>query len=294
MISKVGTNFSDSAYSYGSIAWSYNNLGEIYKLKEDKSLANLYYENAVKYGNLDPEQHNNRAWFLELYLKNHTEALKSIDKSIELDNQNPKWQLYKAKILLHSNDISNAENYFIDAVEKSNKSQNYISELANFYSVIGKYSKADKLFNEVLKSDSVIALVYHQKTEHLIRQNKMDDAIIIANNGITKFKNDTVSFEQLGRIFMSKKEYFKALKAYESGLAIMEFNEAHRNIEDGVLQVYSSDVCLKIYEIYTILNETALACEMLNRAEGHAQIETRPDNLIIQEKIKSLKLSCPN
>ena len=292
VIAKVGTTFSDSAYSYGSIAWAYNNLGEIYKLKKDKSLAISYYENAVKYDDLNPEQYDNRAWFLAMYLKDYTEALKNINKSIELDKENPKWQLNKAKILLRSNDISDAENSFKMAVEKSKKSHLYISELANFYSVIGEYSKADKLFDLAFKADSITASIYHQRTEHLMRQSKMTEAMNLANESQMKFKNDTVSFEQLGRIFMSKKDYLKSLKAYEHALAIMEFNEGDRNFDDAILEVYSSDICLALHEIYTILNESELACSMLAKAEVFLKTETRPDNLELEEKINSLKQKC--
>jgi hypothetical protein len=91
---------------------------------------------------------------------------------------------------------------------------------------------------------------------------------------------------------MSQKEYLKALKAYESGLAIMEFNDAHRNIDDAELQVYSSDLCLMMYEIYSILNALELSCEMLLKAENYLKTETRPDNIELEEKIKRLKQSC--
>ena len=166
--------------------------------------------------------------------------------------------------------------------------------MANFYSSQGEYKKADKFFEKAFASDTISATLYHHKTEHLIRQSLFDDALALAKEATNKFKNDTASFDQIGRIYMTTKEYISALQAYNQALAIMEFDDTFRYIDDSEIQVFSSDVCLKIYEIYTILNETSLACEMLNRAEAHAQIETRPDNLIIQEKIKSLKLSCPN
>lgn len=255
-------------------------------------MANKCYENAVKYDSLNAEIRAYRAWFLELYLKNHSEAFLSINKSIQLEPNNPNWHLNKAKILLHSKDFQNAETSFKTAIEKSHKSQGYISELANFYSLNEENSKADKLFEEVFKSDSVIPLAYHLKTEHLIRQNNLTEAINIANQSQTKFKNDTVAFEQLGRIFMLKKDYLKSLKAYEHALAIMEFNEGDRNFYDAILEVYSSDICLALHEIYTILNESELACSMLAKAEVLLKTETRPDNLELEEKINSLKQKC--
>ena len=292
VIGKVGTNFTDSVYSYGSIAWSFNNLGNKFKKKADKTLANKYYENAVKYDCLNPKIHDYRAWFLEHYLKNHSEALLSINKSIQLEPNNPNWHLNKAKILLNSKDFQNAEKSFKTAIEKSNKSQLYISELANFYSLTEEYSKADKLFDEAFKSDLVIASVYHLKTEHLIRQNNLTEAINTANQSQRTYKNDTVSFEQLGRIFLSKKEYLKALRAYEQALSIMEFNEGDRNFYDAIYEVYSSDIILALYEIYNILNESELACIMLAKAEISLKTETRPDNLELEEKINSLKQKC--
>ena len=106
-----------------------------------------------------------------------------------------------------------------------------------------------------------------------------------ALNSIKKFVNDTVSYEQIARIYFEKKEYLKALKAYQTALAIMDFSKAYRTIEPNVRQVYMSDLYIKVSDIYEILNEKSLKHYSLEHALSNLKNETRPDKIILEKNI---------
>ena len=71
----------------------------------------------------------------------------------------------------------------------------------------------------------------------------------------------------------------------------MEFNEGDRTIYPHDIQVFLSDVHLKIAEIYKKLNQSDLECEALSKAKDIVIFETRLDRqkmiIEIQEKLKN-------
>ena len=83
-----------------------------------------------------------------------------------------------------------------------------------------------------------------------------------------------------------KRHYQKALVAYNQAATIMEFNEGDRTIYPHDIQVFLSDVYVKIAEIYEKLNQSDLKCEFLNKAKDPVIFETRPDR---QKMIKEIR-----
>ena len=66
-----------------------------------------------------------------------------MSKAIELDKENPNWHLYKAKIFKLSGDFKEAEKEFEKSLKTSNNDPYILAELADFYSEIGEFEKAD-------------------------------------------------------------------------------------------------------------------------------------------------------
>jgi tetratricopeptide (TPR) repeat protein len=191
-------------------------------------------------------------------------------------------------------DIKKAKNDIDEAVKNSKESAIYIAERGNFYSIIGEYDKATKDFKESLKLDSANRRTYHYITEDLIRQGKIEDAIKNATAICKLFKNDTISYEQLGRIYFAKNDWHKSLSAYAQAASIMEFNEGDRTIYPHDIQVFLSDVYLKISDIYKKLNQTELECDVLQKAEKMVIFETRPDRQKLIKEIKEKLKNCQN
>jgi tetratricopeptide (TPR) repeat protein len=285
-IAKENYAFEDSLDMHiNGISFAYQNLGEMMQTSEDKTIALNYFNQAIVYDPYNPEKYFLRGWFLGIYLKKYEESIKDINKSIEFDKDNPKWYIKRAKIYLLQGDQKKAGKDFNQAVKLSNENAFYIAERGNYLSTINEYNTAEKDLYEALNKDSTIRCVYHYITENLIRQNKQSQAINFATATRDRFENDTVSFEQLGRIYLEKKDLIKSLKAYQTAATIMDFNLEYKTIEPGTNHIFSSDIYIKIAGIYSQLNEISLQCESFQYALKTLKNETRPDKLELEKII---------
>ena len=285
-IISLGDSIKKLEYKIEDYGWANINLAEIYQCENKVEEAMNLYNEGVTYMPEYEEAYYWRSWFFALYLKKYEDAIADFSKAIKLDPKNPYWLLNRSKIYHMKGDLKSAKSDMNDAVKISNESAIYIAERGNFYSVTGEFDKATKDFKESIKLDSLSRRTFHYLTENLIRQGKIDDALKNASESMTKFKNDTISFEQIGRINFAKNDLFKSLSAYTQAASIMEFNEGDRTIYPHDIQVFLSDVYVKIAEIYEKLNQSDLKCEFLNKAKDTVIFETRPDR---QKMIKEIR-----
>jgi hypothetical protein len=84
------------------------------------------------------------------------------------------------------------------------------------------------------------------------------------------------------------------LSAYIQAASIMEFNEGDRTIYPHDIQIFLSDVYLKIAAIYKKLNQTDLECDALRKAQDIIIFETRPDRQKMIKEIREKLISCQN
>ncbi len=274
--------------------WANINLAEIYQCDNKIEKASKLYNEAVSYMPEYAKGYYWRAWFSALYLSKYDEAIHDFSTSIKLEPQNPHWLLNRSKIYQMKGDLKSAKNDINEAVKISKESAIYIAERGNYYSITGEYDKATKDFKKSLKLDTANRRTFHYITEDLIRQGKLNDAIKNATITNKLFKNDTVSFEQLGRIYLSNNDFHKSLSAYSKAASIMEFNEGYRTIDPHEVQVFLSDIYLKIAEIYEKLNQSDLKCESLRKAKEIVIFETRPDRQIMIKEIQEKLKMCQN
>jgi tetratricopeptide (TPR) repeat protein len=274
--------------------WANINLGEIYQCENKVEEALILYNEGINYMPEHVKAYYWRAWFFALYLSKYDEAISDFSKAIKLEPKNPYWLLNRSKIYHVNGDLKSAKNDINEAVKISKESAIYIAERGNFYSIIGEYDKATKDFKESFKLDSANRRTYHYLTENLIRLGKIDDALKNATATFKLFKNDTISFEQIGRIYFEKNDLYKSLSAYTQAASIMEFNEGDRTIYPHDIQVFLSDVYLKIAAIYKKLNQTDLECDALRKAQDIIIFETRTDRQKMIKEIQEKLLDCQN
>lgn len=74
----------------------------------------------------------------------------------------------------------------------------------------------------------------------------------------------------------------------------MEFNEGYRTIYPHEIQVFLSDIYIKISEIYKLFNHNELVCETLAKAKKYIEFETRPERQKMIKEIKEKLISCQN
>jgi tetratricopeptide (TPR) repeat protein len=293
-IISFGDSIKKLEYKLEDYGWANINLAEIYQCdrKIDEALA--LYNEGINYMPEYVKAYYWRSWFFALYMSKYDEAINDFATSIKLEPKNPHWYLNRSKIYQMNGDIKKATNDIDEAVKISNESAIYLAERGNFYSSINQHQKALTDFKKSANLDSTSRRLYHYITEDLIRQGKIEDAI--KNAAITNkiFKNDTVSFEQLGRIYMAKNDLLKSLDSYTQAVSIMEFNEGDRTIYPHDIQVFLSDIYLNIAEIYSKLNQSDLECDTLKKAEEIIINETRPDRQKMIAEIQERLKKCQN
>ena len=293
-IISFGDSIKKLEYKLEDYGWANINLAEIYQCdsKIDEALA--LYNEGINYMPEYVKAYYWRSWFFALYMSRYDEAINDFTTSIKLEPKNAHWYLNRSKIYQLKGDIKKATNDIDEAVKISNESAIYLAERGNFYSSINQHQKALTDFKKSANLDSTSRRLHHYITEDLIRQGKIEDAIKNAAETNKIFKNDTVSFEQLGRIYMAKNDLLKSLDSYTQAVSIMEFNEGDRTIYPHDIQVFLSDVYLNIAEIYSKLNQSDLECDTLKKAEGIIINETRPDRQKMIAEIQERLKKCQN
>jgi tetratricopeptide (TPR) repeat protein len=293
-IISFGDSIKKLEYKLEDYGWANINLAEIYQCdsKIDEALA--LYNEGINYMPEYVKAYYWRSWFFALYMSRYDEAINDFTTSIKLEPKNPHWYLNRSKIYQLKGDIKKATNDIDEAVKISNESAIYLAERGNFYSNIKQHQKALTDFKKSAHLDSTSRRLHHYITEDLIRQGKIDDAIKNAIMTYNIFKNDTVSCEQLGRIYLAKNDLLKSLDAYTQAVSIMKFNEGDRTIYPHDIQVFLSDVYLNIALIYSKLNQSDLECDTLKKAEETIKNETRPDRQKMIAEIQERLKKCQN
>lgn len=293
-IISFGDSIKKLEYKLEDYGWANINLAEIYQCDQKIDEALELYNEGINYMPEYVKAYYWRSWFFALYMSRFDEAINDFTTSIKLEPKNPHWYLNRSKIYQLKGDIKKATNDIDEAVKISNESAIYLAERGNFYSNIKQHQKALTDFKKSAHLDSTSRRLHHYITEDLIRQGKIDDAIKNAIMTYNIFKNDTVSCEQLGRIYLAKNDLLKSLDAYTQAVSIMKFNEGDRTIYPHDIQVFLSDVYLNIALIYSKLNQSDLECDTLKKAEEIIKNETRPDRQKMIAEIQERLKKCQN
>ena len=293
-IIKMGDSIKKLENKEGDYGWANINLAEIYQCENKVEEALSLYNEGINYMPEDVEGYYWRSWFFALYLKKYEDAISDFSKAIKLDPKNPYWYLNRSKIYQLNGDNEKAKNDIDDAVKISEESSIYLALRGNYYSQIKENIKANKDFDNSNHLDTNNRRLFHFITEDLIRQDKIDAAIENAEMTSKRFLNDTVSLEQLGRLYFTKQDFHKALACYLQAASIMEFNEGYRTIYPHEIQVFLSDIYIKISEIYKLFNHNELVCETLAKAKKHIEFETRPDRQKMIKEIQEKLKNCQN
>ncbi len=279
--------FNDSSLSYcGNIAWSYINRALQFQKESNLKLPLEYYNRAVILDPNETERYYWRGWFFASYLNKFDDAINDFSQAMQLDDKNPKWKLNRAMIYLQKGDKEMAKNDFDDAVKLSKQAVYCVAERAKYFSIIGEYKKADIDFENAIKNNASVRCLFHYKVEHLIRQNKIQEAINLAIETCSRFNSDTISYNQLGIVYFGDKQYLKALEAFQTAAAIMDYNTGYRTIEPDKEVVLLSDLYIKIAEIYKILEQNDLMCAYYHKAFSAIEDEIRPDKTEVKKLLK--------
>lgn len=94
----------------------------------------------------------------------------------------------------------------------------YYYRLAYAYHMDEEHLKSNEILNYIIDEDKDNEMVYELLGENYIEIDSVDQAFNAYVEGIKKFPNEGVLYEEIGKLEMSKEYYFSALEHFENGI----------------------------------------------------------------------------
>ncbi|GAA5091219.1 hypothetical protein GCM10023210_18330 [Chryseobacterium ginsengisoli] len=249
---------------------------ELYKLgfaffrQENDDKAIEYYDKALKKGFENPILFFQKG-LSQMYQKKYDEALKNINIGLE---SAPVAEFYYEKIRIYTikGDIVNQEKTFLEALQKSEKKDEWYTKIVlfagNFYYVEKKdFAKSEKIYKDAIDS--------------LPKQYELYTKLIKSLNAQNKFSEANSYFEKM-RILYEKKEL------PEDEMKFKNLNVEQFNWKNQVVNVYKyfekpKDMLQPLYVLY-LNNEKGDKIERKFKIEKTLQVEkTDPEFVICEE-----------
>lgn len=135
-------------------------------------------------------------------------------------------------------DNGNAENYLSQALNIFPESRNTKHSLAIIYDNDGRWELSDKLYMELIASDSTDAQAYNNYAYSLVERNlDYEFALELAKNAIRLAPESAPYLDTIGWIYFKLNDYEEALVYIKKSLAIDGENEVIRGHLEEVLKV---------------------------------------------------------
>ena len=118
------------------------------------------------------------------------------------------------------------------------ESRNTKHNLALIYDAIDEWEKSDKLYMELITSDSLDAQAYNNFAYSLVEREKdLDFALDLALNAIKISPNSAAYLDTVGWIYFKLKRYDEAKKYVEESLEIDSTNLTIQNHYDKIINI---------------------------------------------------------
>ena len=133
-------------------------------------------------------------------------------------------------------DYENSQIYLSKALSIYPQSRNAKHNLALIYDTIGEWSQSDKLYLELISTDSTDAQAYNNYAYSLVERNEdIEFALELAQNAIRLEPKSAAYLDTIGWIYFKMNSYDKALLYIRESLSIDGSNKTIQNHLDQVL-----------------------------------------------------------
>ena len=227
------------------------NIAEYYTISGDLDKSDAAVEYGLNLHPSDPDILIAKAG--NLLIRGHKDEAAVIAESID-DPQNQELLYLKGEIAIAYNDPTNADIYFSQAVDLSER------DPGMFNDIIVKFM--DNRYFELCQKWLDMALVLYPDSRNFIElqadlffdTGQSDSAIEWYNHLLDEFAYDTYYWEQLGRIYYEKNEFPQARECFEFIEAIEPDNSSAHMMKAGCL--FNMEQWADAYAIYrSLLND---------------------------------------
>jgi tetratricopeptide (TPR) repeat protein len=154
------------------------------------------------------------------------EAVKFLDRSLEIDEENPSALAYKIGALTlrtgdgHEGRLAEAEKVALEALADFSENAEVLAHCGTLYTVRSEYEKAEELFDRLLKVEPKMPRGYVLKL-NLLRQmagkkieGKLEEAARLAEEAANKFPDNALVLAAQGQVLSDQGKYAEASEAF--------------------------------------------------------------------------------
>lgn len=147
-------------------------------------------------------------------------------------------------------DYGNAELHLSQALVIFPESRNTKHNLALIYDIINKWEQSDKLYMELISSDSTDAQAFNNYAYSLIERGEdMEFALELSKNAIRLAPKSAPYLDTIGWIFFKMDQFEKAIEYITESLTIDKENPTIQNHLDEIIQAKSEREIPKVHQV---------------------------------------------
>ena len=214
-----------------------DSLVNLYINQKNNSQAIIYNKQIIDLFPEDPRGHINQA-IIAMSNKRPDDAILSLSPHINLFSENFTFQYLLGTAYYQMKNYDSSKIYLENALGIFPQSKNTKHNLALIYDAIGDWDESDKLYMELIASDSTDAQAYNNYAYSLVeRGENIEFAIELAKNAIRIEPESAAYLDTIGWIYFKLSLYDEALIYISESIAIDSNNVTIRDHYDEIMKV---------------------------------------------------------
>ena len=212
-------------------------LVNLYMELKNNSQASIYNKDIITNFPDDPRGYINKA-IIAMGKNSPKDAIEILRPRVEIFTKNFTIQYLVGTAYYQLKDFDNSKVYLKNALEIYPQSKNTKHNLALIYDATGEWDKSDKMYMELISSDSTDAQAYNNYAYSLVeRDENIEFALELAKNAIRLEPKSAAYLDTIGWIYFKLFKFDKALFYVRESIGIDSNNVTIREHYDEIIKV---------------------------------------------------------
>ena len=212
-------------------------LVNLYIELKNNSQASIYNKDIITNFPDDPRGYINKA-IIAMGKNSPKDAIEILRPRVEIFTKNFTIQYLVGTAYYQLKDFDNSKVYLKNALEIYPQSKNTKHNLALIYDATGEWDKSDKMYMELISSDSTDAQAYNNYAYSLVeRDENIEFALELAKNAIRLEPKSAAYLDTIGWIYFKLLKFDKALFYVRESIGIDSNNVTIREHYDEIIKV---------------------------------------------------------
>ncbi len=212
-------------------------LVNLYMELKNNSQASIYNKDIITNFPDDPRGYINKA-IIAMGKNSPKDAIEILKPRVEIFTKNFTIQYLVGTAYYQLKDFDSSKVYLKNALEIYPQSKNTKHNLALIYDATGEWDKSDKMYMELISSDSTDAQAYNNYAYSLVeRDENIEFALELAKNAIRLEPKSAAYLDTIGWIYFKLLKFDKALFYVRESIGIDSNNVTIREHYDEIIKV---------------------------------------------------------